>query len=121
MKTQLTLEEIGQLALAVLGLYVQPIVISWWLWPILFLAPDLSMLGYLAGPKAGAVFYNLAHHKGVAALLVAAGYLLASPVLLFSGILLYAHSACDRAMGYGLKYPDSFQHTHLGMAGKARA
>jgi hypothetical protein len=42
------------------------------------------------------------------------GYL---PVVLFVGILLWAHSSLDRIMGYGLKYPDSFQHTHLGTVG----
>lgn len=26
----------------------------WWLFAVLFLAPDLSMLGYLAGPRVGA-------------------------------------------------------------------
>ena len=33
----------------------------WWLFAVLFLAPDLSMLGYLAGPRIGAVAYNLVH------------------------------------------------------------
>jgi hypothetical protein len=28
------------------------------------------------------------------------------------------HVAVDRALGYGLKYPDSFAHTHLGWIGR---
>lgn len=29
-----------------------------------------------------------------------------------------AHSSLDRVLGYGLKYPDSFSHTHLGRIGR---
>jgi hypothetical protein len=32
-----------------------------WLLAVLALAPDLSMLGYLGGPRAGSLAYNLAH------------------------------------------------------------
>ncbi|MBC8508108.1 MAG: DUF4260 family protein [Anaerolineales bacterium] len=34
------------------------------------------------------------------------------------GVIMLGHSSLDRVIGYGLKYPDSFQHTHLGMIGK---
>jgi hypothetical protein len=46
------------------------------------------------------------------------GYWLNHDLLILSGIILFGHSAMDRALGYGLKYPDSFQHTHLGWVGK---
>jgi hypothetical protein len=93
--------------------------IAWWWFPLLFLAPDLSMLGYLAGARAGAFTYNLAHHKAVAVTLYIAGSLLGSQPMQFAGLLLLAHSSFDRILGYGLKYPDAFQHTHLGMIGRA--
>ena len=108
-----------QLALAIYALNIQPIHFAWWLWPLLFLAPDLSMLGYLAGPSTGAIFYNIVHHKAVAGALILAGFVYSLPVMLFCGLLLWAHSSFDRMMGYGLKYTDSFNHTHLGMIGKS--
>ncbi|WP_348642738.1 DUF4260 family protein [Mesorhizobium sp. B2-4-15] len=35
--------------------------VSWWLFGLLILAPDLSMLGYLGGPSIGAIAYNALH------------------------------------------------------------
>ncbi len=34
---------------------------SWWIYAMLFLAPDLSFAAYLAGPRFGAMIYNAAH------------------------------------------------------------
>jgi uncharacterized protein DUF4260 len=34
---------------------------SWWLFALLLLAPDASMLGYLGGPSIGAAAYNAFH------------------------------------------------------------
>ena len=34
---------------------------TWWLFAILFLAPDLSFLAYLAGARVGAIAYNVVH------------------------------------------------------------
>src|SRR5581483_12330765 len=31
---------------------------KWWLFAVLFLAPDLSFAAYLAGPRFGALVYN---------------------------------------------------------------
>ena len=38
---------------------------------------------------------------------------------MLGGLILFGHSSMDRILGYGLKYPDSFEHTHLGMIGKS--
>jgi hypothetical protein len=91
---------------------------SWGWYALLFLTPDLSMLGYLANPRLGSWTYNLIHHKGLAVALYVLGYLLANPVLMFAGTLLLGHSSLDRVFGYGLKYPDAFQNTHLGRIGR---
>ena len=91
---------------------------SWGWYTLLFLTPDLSMLGYLANPRLGAWIYNLVHHKGVAVALYVLGYLLSIPWLMFAGTILLGHSSLDRVFGYGLKYPDAFQNTHLGLIGK---
>ena len=117
MKKLLQAEELAQLAIGITGLYLQPLHFSWWLWVILFLAPDISMLGYLANTKIGAYAYNLFHHKLTGVLVLLAGYLLHEDITVFIGILLFAHSSFDRVLGYGLKYTDDFKHTHLGMIG----
>lgn len=90
---------------------------DWWLYPIFILAPDISMLGYLAGTKVGAFCYNLIHHKGIAILVLLSGFWFTQDWLLFSGCILFGHSSLDRIFGYGLKYKDAFQHTHLGRIG----
>ena len=38
--------------------------------------------------------------------------------LAMAGAILVAHTGIDRLLGYGLKYPTSFQDTHLGRIGK---
>jgi len=91
---------------------------GWGWYALLFLTPDLSMLGYLANPRLGSWTYNLIHHKGVSVALYVLGYLLSTPWLMFAGTILLGHSSLDRVFGYGLKYPDAFQNTHLGLIGK---
>jgi hypothetical protein len=119
MKSLLRLEE---LLLAVLAVYLfAGLDLPWWWYPALLLAPDLGMLGYLGGPRLGAFTYNLLHHKGVAVGLFVAGGLAGLTSLQFAGSVLLGHSSLDRVLGYGLKYPDSFQHTHLGRIGRSAA
>ncbi len=86
----------------------------WWWFPVLFLAPDVGMTGYFFSPKIGAWTYNLTHHMGLATVGIIAGSILALPWLELAGIIMLGHSAFDRVLGYGLKYPDCFKHTHLG-------
>ena len=90
-----------------------------WLPPLL-LAPDISMLGYLRGPGAGAWLYNLAHNAGVALAVLGLGAWLGVPALGLAGAVLLAHVGMDRALGHGLKYPAAFQDTHLGRIGRGR-
>jgi hypothetical protein len=87
------------------------------IWPLLafFLAPDLSFAAYAAGPRLGALGYNLAHTY-VVPVALAAGCLLAGepgpPVQI--ALIWAAHIGGDRLLGYGLKYPAAFKDTHLG-------
>jgi len=119
MKNLLRLEE---LFLGLLAFFLfRPLNIAWWWFALLFLAPDLGMLGYLAGPRVGAFAYNLVHHKALAVAAYIAGAWLGLPWLQFAGLIILAHSSFDRVLGYGLKYPDAFQHTHLGMIGRTTA
>jgi hypothetical protein len=118
MKSLLKVEE---LLLAVLAGYLfLPLGYAWWWFLVLLLLPDLSMLGYLASPRLGALAYNLVHHKATAVGCYLAGALLGLPLLQAAGLILLGHSSLDRVFGYGLKYPDSFKNTHLGVIGQER-
>jgi hypothetical protein len=86
----------------------------------LLLAVDISMVGYLAGPRPGAVIYNLVHNWAVGVATLALAWWLGSPAIALVGALLVAHTGMDRAAGYGLKYPTAFADTHLGRLGRAR-
>jgi hypothetical protein len=86
-------------------------------WPffVFLLAPDLSFAAYLAGPRVGAVVYNLAHTYAWP-VAIAAGCVLTGETGLPVQIALIwaAHIGVDRVLGYGLKYPTAFKDTHLG-------
>jgi Domain of unknown function (DUF4260) len=86
---------------------------GWVLLVVLILAPDLSMLGYLAGPRAGAVAYDAAHTYVAPVALAAAGVLADSELPIRLGLIWLAHIGADRLLGYGLKYPTRFGDTHL--------
>ena len=91
---------------------------AWWLFFAWLLAPDISMIGYAINTRVGAVLYNIAHHQALAIVIFWIGFYLGNPALTFTGLVLFGHSAFDRLLGYGLKYPDDFKHTHLGWIGK---
>jgi hypothetical protein len=98
----------------------------WWVPLAAFLLWDLSMLGYLKSPRAGAALYNLVHNYtgpaivGASAIVALWGVF---PLAWWGGLLALTwafHVGVDRAFGYGLKLPDAFQHTHLGWIGRRR-
>jgi hypothetical protein len=88
---------------------------SWWLFAALWLAPDLSILGYFAGPCRGSRVYNAAHTYTLPITLAVCALLLNANVLLPFALIWVNHIAVDRMMGYGLKYSTGFGWTHLGM------
>jgi len=93
-----------------------------WLWIIpALLLPDLSAIGYLAGPRVGATTYNLLHSWAPGFVAFALGLWADSAGLLLVAAVLIAHVGVDRALGYGLKLPSSFKDTHLGRIGRDRA
>lgn len=94
--------------------------LSWWLYAILFLAPDLSFAGYLGGPKKGAILYNALHSTIAPAALAGCGLLFREPLLLGPAAIWAAHIGFDRMLGYGLKYASAFGDTHLGRIGRQR-
>lgn len=91
---------------------------SWGMFALFFLTPDISFLGYLAGPRVGATTYNTAHSYIGAIACVVAGHFLHAPAFSCAGIIWCAHIGFDRALGYGLKYSTGFGFTHLGIIGR---
>ena len=90
-----------------------------WFVPAL-LTVDISMAGYLRGPRTGALTYNLFHNWATALVVLGAGLAASVPLVAMLGAVLVAHVGMDRTAGYGLKWPTSFQDTHLGHIGKDR-
>jgi len=118
MRNILKLEELFMflISIYIFNLYDYP----WWVYPALILAPDLGFLGYVINAKWGAIAYNLFHHKGLAVAVFFIGVAINNPAIQVAAIILFGHSSMDRMLGYGLKYPDGFNYTHLGMIGKLK-
>ncbi|WP_036263482.1 DUF4260 domain-containing protein [Methylocapsa aurea] len=91
---------------------------SWQLFAALILAPDLSMLAYLAGSRPGAMVYNAAHIYLGPGILLGVAWALAAPTGIAVALIWTAHIGIDRAFGYGLKYGEGFSATHLGRIGR---
>ena len=88
-----------------------------WLVPLV-LAVDVSMAGYLRGPRAGAILYNIAHNQALGLLALGLGVATGTVAVTLVGAILVAHVGMDRLAGYGLKYPSGFRDTHLGRIGR---
>ena len=104
----------GLVLAAVTALLYARLGASWWLFAALWLAPDLSMLGYLAGPFWGSRVYNAVHAYATPGTLAACALVLHADPLLPFALIWVNHIAVDRLLGYGLKYPSGFKDTHLG-------
>jgi hypothetical protein len=87
---------------------------SWWLYAVLFLAPDLSFAGYFGGPRIGAFVYNVAHTLIGPMVLGLVGVLWRIPIDVALALIWFAHIGFDHLLGYGLKYDRGFGFTHLG-------
>ena len=116
MKTLLKLEELFMFGFTIF--LFSKLDFAWWWYPALLFTPDFSMLGYLVNSQIGAWTYNFVHFKGWGVAVYVLGIVLENPALQLAGLILFGHSSMDRILGYGLKYSDSFQHTHLGMIGR---
>jgi hypothetical protein len=92
---------------------------GWGWFAALFLVPDLSMLGYFAGPRAGATSYNAGHSYLGPAVVAALGFVTGWQPALLGALIWIAHIGFDRMLGYGLERPSGFRDTHLGRVGRA--
>ena len=107
----LRLEGLALLGGAVIA--YQSLGYHWGLFALLLLSPDLSALGYLHSLRAGSLSYNLMHTSSLPLVLGLISLALGAPLGIQLALIWLAHIGMDRAVGYGLKYADSFKHTHL--------
>ena len=86
---------------------------SWGLFALLFLMPDVSMVGYLANAQIGAAVYNAVHTYLLPLLLGVYSVSTDHRTPLLLALIWLAHIGLDRMLGFGLKYPTEFKDTHL--------
>ena len=115
MKNIIKLEEALMFGLAVYALTL--FNVDWWWYLILFLGPDISMIGYAVTTHVGAGLYNMFHHKGFAIFIFFIGMYTGTPLWEVVGVIMFGHSSMDRMFGYGLKFNRGFKYTHLGVIG----
>jgi len=92
--------------------------LGWSTFALFFLVPDISLRGYFAGARVGAISYNSAHSYIGAMICCTIGFALPATAFLCAGLIWSAHIGFDLALGYGLKYPEGFGFTHLGRIGR---
>jgi hypothetical protein len=114
-RTLLRLEGVA-MAVAALVLY-EHVDGSWLLFVLLWIAPDVSAIGYVLGPRVGSVAYDIAHFEAWPIALGLLGLLGDHPRVLQIALIWFSHIGIDRALGYGLKYASNFKDTHLGTMG----
>ena len=86
---------------------------GWLALVLLVLAPDLSMLAYLGGPRLGALGYDAVHTLVGPITIGGIGVLADVGTAIQIALIWLVHIGADRAIGYGLKYPSRFKDTHL--------
>lgn len=91
---------------------------SWWLFVLLFVAPDLALFGYLVNSRTGAVVYNILHTYVLPAVVFTVGLVAETGWLVAVALIWAAHIGADRLLGLGLKYPEGFRRTHLQKVGE---
>jgi hypothetical protein len=84
-----------------------------WLFFLLVLLPDSSMIGYRKDAKTGAVVYNLVHNYAAGIIVFGLGLISGLDFIGYAGLIIFSHVGMDHAFGYGLKYPTAFKDTHL--------
>jgi hypothetical protein len=81
---------------------------------LLLLVPDVTFIGYFKNRQFGAFLYNLGHSHVLPFLLLVLSFLYHETWGYLFALLWMAHIGLDRALGIGLKFPQSFLQTHLG-------
>lgn len=91
---------------------------DWTLFWSTVLLPDLALLGYLFNARVGATTYNITHSKLLPCTLALVSVAVGNTLALALSLIWFIHIGVDRLFGYGLKYPEGFKITHLGVIGQ---
>lgn len=104
--------EYGVAFILLLSIYVH-LDFSLWLFFLLLLVPDVTMVGYFINEKIGATLYNTGHNLILPIICCGLSMSFSNENVLMLSLIWLAHILMDRCLGYGLKYPQSFKETHL--------
>lgn len=114
MKPKPTLRLEGLAVFAVSLIIYWKLELSWTLFLVLFMVPDISILFYFVNYRLGAFFYNVCHTYIFPAILLVVGIILqGTPYAMPAALIWSAHIGADRFLGFGLKYKSSFNDTHF--------
>ena len=120
-KLPVTFQRVENSVLAALVLLAFVYLGFYWYIPILlFLLVDISAAGYAVNNRVGAITYNIGHSYIGPAIVMMVYIPNHNKAWAFVALLWAFHIAVDRALGYGLKEVKGFEHTHLGLIGKAK-
>src|SRR5579863_10317566 len=86
---------------------------SWLLFALLFVVPDVSMIGYAFHPRVGAITYNAVHTYVCPLALGGFALFTGKHLPLLLALIWVGHVGFYRGLGFGLKYPSRFKDTHL--------
>ena len=112
-KPKLLLQAEGAALLISSAYFYHSLGFAWWIFLLLFLWPDLFMVGFLLNAKIGAALYNLVHTETLALALTLFSFSTHRAQAMAFSMIWLAHIGFDRAIGFGLKYGTTFNDTHL--------
>ena len=78
--------------------------IGWLLFLVLFVVPDVSLVGYVFTFRGGAFVYNIGHSYLGPLIMAIIGLLLGSGLWIPLALIWVAHISLDRALGFGLHH-----------------
>ncbi len=93
----------------------------WGIFALLFLAPDVSLLGYLrSAGKSSAAFYNVVHSDVLPLAMGLIAWTRGPSLAGQLALIWLSHISFDRCLGFGLKFTGDFRSTHIQSAAASR-
>ena len=99
-KPKLLLQAEGAAILIAGAYFYNSLGFAWWIFLLLFLWPDLFMVGFLLNAKIGAMLYNLVHTETLALALTLFSFSTHRAQAMAFSIIWLAHIGFDRAIGF---------------------
>jgi len=89
---------------------------GWVAFALLLLTPDLAFLVFIVNKRAGVATYNAVHALTAPVILGLAALLIGSTLGLQLALIWLAHIGMDRLFGYGLRYLNDADDSHMKRA-----